>query len=84
MPSPLTFFALAHCLTRFVPARKRPLAHARGQGLVEYALVIALIAVVVIGALMLISPAINAKLTEIINALQRGIGPAPTATPRRK
>jgi len=40
-----------------------------GQGMVEYALLVGLIAVVVIGVLVLLGPAIAAKFTEIIDAL---------------
>jgi pilus assembly protein Flp/PilA len=39
----------------------------RGQGLVEYALIIALVAVVVIGALILLGPAI-ANIFDSINS----------------
>jgi pilus assembly protein Flp/PilA len=41
----------------------------RGQGLVEYALIIALIAVVVIGILILLGPAIGNIFSNIKNAL---------------
>ena len=41
----------------------------KGQGMVEYALLVGLIAVVVIAVLVLLGPAIAAKFTEIINAL---------------
>ena len=37
----------------------------RGQGLVEYALIIALIAVVVIGILILLGPAIGSIFSQI-------------------
>jgi pilus assembly protein Flp/PilA len=37
----------------------------RGQGLVEYALIIALVAVVVIGTLILLGPQINSIFTTI-------------------
>lgn len=40
-----------------------------GQGMVEYALLVALIAIVVIAVLVLLGPAIAAKFQEIINAL---------------
>ena len=40
-----------------------------GQGMVEYALLIGLIAIVVIAVLVLLGPAIAAKFQEIINAL---------------
>jgi pilus assembly protein Flp/PilA len=41
----------------------------RGQGLVEYALIIALVAVVVIAALVLLGPAISSIFTNINSAL---------------
>ncbi|MDF2614266.1 MAG: hypothetical protein K0S71_2052 [Clostridia bacterium] len=41
----------------------------KGQGMVEYALLIGLVAIVVIGVLILLGPAISAKFQEIINAL---------------
>lgn len=41
----------------------------RGQGLVEYALIIALVAVVVIGILILLGPAIGNIFSQIKNAL---------------
>jgi pilus assembly protein Flp/PilA len=46
---------------------KLSLRRDRGQGLVEYALIIALVAVVVIGALILLGPAI-AKIFDSINS----------------
>lgn len=41
----------------------------RGQGLVEYALIIALVAVVVIAALVLLGPAISSIFLTINSAL---------------
>jgi pilus assembly protein Flp/PilA len=41
----------------------------KGQGMVEYALLIGLIAIVVIAVLVLLGPAIAAKFQEIIDAL---------------
>ncbi len=41
----------------------------RGQGLVEYALIIALVAVVVIAALVLLGPAISSIFVNINSAL---------------
>lgn len=41
----------------------------KGQGMVEYALIIGLVAVVVIAVLVLLGPAISAKFQAIINAL---------------
>ena len=45
----------------------------KGQGMVEYGLLVALIAVVVIGALVLLGPAIKAQFTAITAKL-----PVPT------
>lgn len=41
----------------------------KGQGMVEYALIIGLVAVVVIAVLVLMGPAISAKFQAIIDAL---------------
>lgn len=41
----------------------------KGQGMVEYSLLVGLIAIVVIAVLVLLGPAIAAKFQEIINAL---------------
>lgn len=41
----------------------------KGQGMVEYALLVGLIAVVVIAVLVLLGPAIAAKFQQIIDAL---------------
>jgi pilus assembly protein Flp/PilA len=41
----------------------------RGQGLVEYALIIALVAIVVIGILILLGPAIGSIFSNIKQAL---------------
>lgn len=41
----------------------------KGQGMVEYALLIGLIAIVVIAVLVLLGPAIAAKFQEIMDAL---------------
>lgn len=42
----------------------------KGQGMVEYALLVSLIAIVVIGALVLLGPAIAAKFNDIVTNLQ--------------
>lgn len=42
----------------------------KGQGMVEYALLVGLIAVVVIAVLVLLGPAIAAKFQSIIDALK--------------
>lgn len=41
----------------------------KGQGMVEYALIIGLVAIVVIAVLVLLGPAIAAKFQEIVAAL---------------
>ena len=41
----------------------------KGQGMVEYALLVGLIAIVVIAALVLLGPAIAQKFTDIKNSL---------------
>lgn len=47
----------------------RTMSHTRGQGLVEYALIIALVAVVVIGTLILLGPQIRDIFQNISNNL---------------
>lgn len=42
----------------------------KGQGMVEYALIIGLVAVVVIAVLVLLGPAISAKFQTIIDSLK--------------
>ncbi|HEX9060396.1 MAG TPA: Flp family type IVb pilin [Clostridia bacterium] len=42
----------------------------KGQGMVEYALIIGLVAIVVIAVLVLLGPAISAKFQAIIDALK--------------
>ncbi len=42
---------------------------AEGQGLVEYALILALVTLVVIGALVLFGPAIGSEFSNIKNAI---------------
>ena len=42
----------------------------KGQGMVEYALIIGLVAVVVIAVLVLLGPAIAAKFQTIVNNLK--------------
>jgi len=44
------------------------LPHEEGQGLVEYALILVLVAVVVIAVLMLLGPAIGDVFSEIMDA----------------
>ena len=46
------------------------LKNEKGQGMVEYALLVGLIAVVVIAALVVLGPAIGQKFTDITTALQ--------------
>ncbi len=47
-------------------------SHAAGQGLVEYALILALIAIVVIGSLTLVGRSTDQKLDEVDCALKGG------------
>lgn len=42
----------------------------RGQGLVEYALILVLVAVVVIGILMLLGPIVGNVFSEIVQTLE--------------
>jgi pilus assembly protein Flp/PilA len=46
----------------------------KGQGLVEYALILVLVAIVVIAILLLLGPAIGNIFSTIISALQEGGG----------
>ncbi|NBD34915.1 MAG: Flp family type IVb pilin [Chloroflexi bacterium] len=45
-----------------------------GQGLVEYALILVLVAVIVIAVLAVLGPAIGDIFTQIIDQLQAGAG----------
>ncbi|MDY6017465.1 MAG: Flp family type IVb pilin [Oscillospiraceae bacterium] len=47
-----------------------------GQGMVEYALIIGLIAIVVIAALALLGPKIKQKFEQINNELDKATSPA--------
>ena len=44
----------------------------RGQGLVEYALILVLVAIVVIGVLLLLGPAVGKVYCQVVNTLQPG------------
>jgi Flp pilus assembly pilin Flp len=59
-------------IARFVTAREE------GQTLVEYALIIALISLLVIGLALIVSPALTDVFTDIANALTGGGGGAST------
>ncbi len=50
--------------------RRRSFTRGRGQGLVEYALILLLITIVVIVALMLIGPRISVMFGSIYNSLR--------------
>ena len=41
----------------------------KGQGLVEYALILVLVAIVVIAILLLVGPAVGNVFSEIVNAI---------------
>lgn len=56
-------------LKKFKEYVLRNLTNQKGQGMVEYALLVGLIAVVVIAVLVLLGPAIAAKFQQIINSL---------------
>ena len=56
------------CLFAVLPIRRMPRA-ARGQGLVEYALILALVSVVVIAALLVLGPSISRIFTHINSTL---------------
>ncbi|GMQ78641.1 MAG: hypothetical protein BMS9Abin02_1166 [Anaerolineae bacterium] len=45
------------------------LSHEDGQGLVEYALILVLVAIIVIAVLILLGPRIGNVFSQIINAL---------------
>lgn len=49
-----------------------PHASQHGQGLVEYALILVLVAIVVIGVLSLMGGQINNAFQDVINTLQKG------------
>lgn len=49
---------------------KNILTNQRGQGLTEYGLIIALIAIVCIGALTLLGPAIAQKFTDVKDEIE--------------
>ncbi|GLB31528.1 hypothetical protein LAD12857_34510 [Lacrimispora amygdalina] len=51
----------------------RMVKNEKGQGMVEYGLIIALVAVVVIGALTLMGDNISGKFDEIVTALGGGV-----------
>lgn len=44
----------------------------KGQGLVEYALILVLVAIVVIGVLSLMGGQINNAFQDVVNTLQKG------------
>ena len=52
--------------TNYVLAKMR---EEKGQGMVEYALLVGLIAIIVVAVLVFLGPAIAAKFQEIIDAL---------------
>lgn len=56
-------------LKKFKKCLLRVLKNEKGQGMVEYALLVGLIAVVVVAVLVLLGPAIAAKFQQIITSL---------------
>lgn len=57
-------------LQRFKQYTLIKLKEEKGQGMVEYALIIGLVAIIVIAVLALLGPAISKKFQDIVNALQ--------------
>jgi pilus assembly protein Flp/PilA len=55
------------------------LRNEEGQGMVEYGLIIGLIAIVVIGALLLLGPKVRELFTRSGEALDDATGPLPSA-----
>ncbi len=60
--------------------RRARQAH-RGQGTVEYALILAFIALVVVAAVKFVGPAVAATFNNVTNTLNNSGTPAPLATP---
>jgi pilus assembly protein Flp/PilA len=56
-------------LRSFINNLKNIVKNEKGQGMVEYALLVGLIAIVVVAVLVLLGPAIAAKFQQIITAL---------------
>jgi Flp pilus assembly pilin Flp len=54
------------CLQQFLAKR---LTHEKGQGLVEYALILCFIAIVVVASLKFLQPAISTQLNNVANGL---------------
>ena len=50
---------------------RKLLGNQRGQGMVEYALILALVSVTAIAVLQLMSPQINKAFTNVVNALAK-------------
>lgn len=59
----------------------RALKNEEGQGMVEYALIIAFIAIVVIAGLVILGPAIKDMFVDIGGQIENPTIPATTATP---
>ena len=57
-------------LPRFQGCVLSKLKEEKGQGMVDYAIIIGLVAIVVIAVLVLLGPAIAAKFQSIVNALK--------------
>jgi pilus assembly protein Flp/PilA len=65
-----------HLLRQLLQALHRRRANEAGQGLAEYALILALVAVVAIGALLVLGPAVANILNDIANQFNNN-PPAP-------
>lgn len=62
-------------------ARQRMMQANRGQGTVEYALILAFIALVVVAAMKVLGPAIVGVFTNVANTLNSGVAATPTPAP---
>ena len=57
---------------------KKPFTHEEGQGLVEYALILILVAIVVIAILLLLGPVVGNVFSNVVGVLQKEAGmPSP-------
>lgn len=65
----------------FGMARKWVMQADRGQGTVEYALILAFIALVVVAAMKILGPAITSVFTNVANTLNSGGAATPTPGP---
>ena len=60
---------------------KRLVKEEKGQGMAEYGLILALVAVVAIAGLYLLGPTLKEKFTDISNEIKNPTDPTPTPAP---